>query len=101
MSRRFRPPVPIRVQCCPDGSPQRVIRGGHQRLVTAVAASWIQPSLWWARDTADGTAEGDAGPGAGDPCYGERTYYRVILNDILVYEIFAVGSAWYLACIRE
>ncbi len=100
VSRRFRPPMPIRVQCRPDGAPHRVIRGGRPYLVTAVATSWVQPPLWWAEETAmDGAAAGALGPG--DLPYGERTYYKVILNDTVVYEIFTVGGAWRLACIMD
>ena len=96
MTRRLRPPARIDVQCRPDGRPTRLRRGGRERTVTHVAASWVRPAPWWAE------AE------AGNPSlHGERTYYRIVARGTgrraqagthpVVYEIFQTAAGdWFL-----
>ena len=104
MTRRLRPPVPVHVQCRPDGRPVLLRRGGRERIVTHVAACWVRPAPWWAEEIAE----------AGAPSlHGERTYYRIVLGAApfarsagrrgqagphpLVYEIFQTATGdWFL-----
>ena len=81
MTRWLRPPVSLQVRARADGSPERLRRGGHERAVTHVAACWVRPAAWWTD---------------GDPRSGERTYYRIVLDDVLVYEVFRAGAGWWL-----
>ena len=94
MTRRLRPPVPLEVQCGPDGQPIATRRGGRRRVVTRVAATWVRPAPWW-DDLEDG--EGGA-PDAGRWPRGARTYYRLVLDRVLVYEAFrsSENNRWYL-----
>ncbi len=86
MTRRLRPPAPLDVQASPDGRPLRLRRGWRAHTVTRVTTNWTRPAAWWS-DT-------DA---AGDPLAGERAYYRIVLDEALVYEVFRTGEgAWYL-----
>jgi hypothetical protein len=58
-----------------------------------VAASWVRPSLWW-EDAAEGESEHSVG---GDGFYGERTYYRLVLEGTQILEVFATrAGTWYL-----
>jgi len=42
--------------------------------------------IWWSDTEA-----------AGDPLVGERVYYRIVLDEALVYEVFRTGEGtWYL-----
>lgn len=81
MTRRLRPPAPIEVQHHPGpgGTPLRLRRGRRTHRVTRVTSTWIRPAAWWSHDDDDAPA---------DPLFDERTYYRVVLDDALVYEIF-------------
>lgn len=87
MTRRLRPPAPLQMCCRADGTPERLRRGGRERRVTHVAATWERPAAWWTQTVAHPE---------GDPMYGERTYYRVVLDGLLVYEVFCAGGGWYL-----
>ena len=49
--------------------------------MTHVAATWVRPAAWWTD---------------GDPLSGERTYYRIVLDGLLLYEVFRAGEGWYL-----
>jgi hypothetical protein len=94
MTRRLRPPAPLRAECHGDGSPHYLYRGGRRRAVTHIAATWVRPAPWWANE-----AEGEEGSAlyATRALNEERTYYRVVLDGILVYEIFRTCSgSWYL-----
>jgi len=90
VTRRLRPPAPLEVQAGPDGRPLRLRRGWRAHTVTRVTATWIRPAAWWGDDA-------DAVGGTGDPLAGERAYYRVVLDEVLVYELFrAAEGGWYL-----
>jgi hypothetical protein len=89
MTRRLRPPAPVRVRCHPDGSPASLRRGGRERTVARVTATWVHPALWWEN-------EGAAEDGAPVSPYGERTYYRVVVEGPQILEVFAVRGAWFL-----
>lgn len=86
MTRRLRPPVPVRVRCHPDGSPAAVQRNGRHRTVTHVASTWVHPALWWEEPD----PSGQGGP------YGERTYYRVVIEGLQILEVFSADGGWYL-----
>jgi len=86
MTRWLRPPAPLDLRCGPDGRPERLRRGGRERRITHVAATWVRPAAWWTDD---------------DPLSGERTYYRLVLDGLLVYEVFRAGEGWYLERIRD
>jgi hypothetical protein len=75
------------MRCRPDGTPERLRRGGREHKVTHVAATWERPAAWWT-----GTTEHPNG----DPLYGERCYYRLVLDGIVVYEVFRAGGRWFL-----
>ena len=95
MTRRLRPPAPLRVQCRPDGRPLRLYRGGRVRTVTHVAATWVRPAPWWA--ALDGAGEQETSLYAAHALNEERTYFRIVLDGIVVQEIFRTPSgAWYL-----
>jgi hypothetical protein len=57
--------------------------------VLRVAASWVHPALWWEDEEA-----GADGAGAGP--YGERTYYRLVIEGPQVLEVFSTRAGWYL-----
>jgi hypothetical protein len=88
MTRRLRPPAPLWVCCCPDGRPVSLRRGGRERTITRIAATWERPAPWWAEDEEPPT----------DPLRAARTYYRVIVDGVAAYEIFHVEAAnlWYI-----
>ncbi len=99
MTRRLRPPAPLDVRRGSDGLPARVRRGGRERVVTRVVATWVRPAPWWAEmDEPDGFA-------VGDPTGGERAYAKVVLDGALVYDIFSVeskeGDAWFVERIYD
>jgi len=106
MTRRLRPPARLDVRCGADGLPARVRRGGRERVVTRVVATWVRPAPWW--EDVDGLAGAD-GPGAAPagPPRGERAYAKIVLDEALVYEIFSVGTgddggaAWYVERIHD
>lgn len=102
MTRRLRPPAPLDVRRGPDGLPARVRRGGRERVVTHVVATWVRPAPWWA--DVEGP-DGPDGPAAGDPTGGERAYAKVVLDGALVYDIFSVegegGRAWFVERIYD
>jgi hypothetical protein len=101
MTRRLRPPVSIDVQCRPDGRPARLRRGGRERTVTHVAASWVRPAPWWSTFEASGH-DSDLPPHAAGDLNEERTYFRVVLDAALVHEIFCTSSGhWYLERIMD
>lgn len=87
MTRRLRPPAPLWVRCHPDGQPAALKRGGRERTITRIAATWVRPAPWWADD--------EAPP---DPLRAARTYFKVIVDGIVVFEIFqsAQESQWYI-----
>ncbi len=86
MTRRLCPPAPLDVQASPDGRPLRLRRGWRAHNVTRVTTTWTRPAAWWS----------DAGD-AGDQLAGERAYYRIVLDEALVYEVFRTDDgAWYL-----
>lgn len=90
MTRRFRPPAPVAVHDAPDGTPRRLRRGRRTHTVTRITATWIRPAAWW-------SDEGDAGG-----LDRERIYYRVVLDEALVYELFRVeGGGWYVERILD
>ena len=93
MTRRLRPPAPLTVRCGPDGLPERVRRGGRERVVTHIVATWVRPAPWWTE--VDGTAA--------DPLHGERAYAKIVLDGLLVYDVFSVngGAAWYVERILD
>jgi hypothetical protein len=90
MTRRLRPPAQIDVQCRPDGRPARLRRGGHERTVTHVAASWVRPAPWWSTFQA---GDYDSGPSshATRDLNEERTYFCVVLDATLVHEIICTS----------
>ena len=101
MTRRLRPPARIDVQCRPDGRPARLRRGGHERTVTHVAASWVRPAPWWSTFESRGHNSGLSLNATGD-LNEERTYFRVVLDATLVQEIFCTSSGhWYLERIMD
>lgn len=95
MTRRLRPPAPLRVQCCPNGWPLRLYRGGRVRIVTHVATTWVRPAPWWA--ALDGSDKREPSLYEAHALNEERTYMRVVLDGVCVYEIFRTsGGSWYL-----
>lgn len=89
MTRRLRPPIETIVRCAPDGTPSIVVRGGRRRQVTSIASTWVRQPLWWQDEAVD--AQEPA------PLLDERTYYRLVLDELLVLEVFRVPSGtWYL-----
>jgi hypothetical protein len=88
MTRRLRPPVPLWVRCDPAGRPACLRRGGRERTITRIAATWVRPAPWWADE--EGVPP--------DPLRAARTYYRVITDGVAAYEIFHVqaANAWYI-----
>src|SRR5579872_3192223 len=99
MTRRLRPPAPLRVRCHPDGRPAALRRGGRERTITRIAATWERPAPWWAREE----GEGDGGTASAALLDGARTYYRVVADGFAVYVIFqeARDGTWYLEMIVD
>lgn len=97
MTRRLRPPMPLRAHCHPgDGRPLRLYHGGRARTVTHIAATWVRPAAWWSSAEA-GNHDPDLEPSAASILDEERTYFRVVLDGALVQEIFCTASgSWYL-----
>ena len=81
MTRWLRPPVPLQVQCEPDGRPARLRRAGRDRTVTHIGDTWVLPAAWW---------------DDGGPLCAERTYYRIVLDGMVVYQVFHAADQWYL-----
>jgi hypothetical protein len=100
MTRRLRPPAPLCVRCHPDGRPASLRRGGRERTITRIAATWARPAPWWAIDDSDGDG-GSAAPCA--PLRGERTYFRVVADGSAVYIIFQEtrDGTWHLETIID
>lgn len=91
MTRRLRPPAPLDVQAGLDGRPLRLRRGWRAHTVTRVTTTWTRPAAWWSDEGAAGTGVAD------DPLAGERAYYRIVLDEALVYEVFRTDEGtWYL-----
>ncbi len=88
MTRRLRPPVPLWVRCHADGCPAVLRRGGRERAITRIAATWVRPAPWWA----------DEEEAPADPLRAARTYYKVIVDGVAAYEIFqsATEGRWYI-----
>lgn len=88
MTRRLRPPVPLWVRCHGDGQPVALRRGGRERTITRIAATWVRPAPWWM----------DQDEAADEPLHAARTYYKIIADGVAVYEIFYVPTAdrWYI-----
>jgi hypothetical protein len=74
------------LECSPDGRPARLRRAGRSRRVTHIAATWVQPALWWREPE---------GPGQ-DPTLAEREYYRLVCDGTQVYEVFRANGQWFL-----
>lgn len=92
MTRRFRPPLPLPVQCRPDGTPCSFRYRGRERRVTRVVCTWDAPASWWVDD--DAACE--------NPLLLARTYLRLVADDHLACEVFHVhGKDWYLARIID
>jgi hypothetical protein len=92
MTRRLRPPAPLQVRCRPDGAPLEIHRGGRRRQVSRVAATWVRPAPWW-----DDLGNPGQPAGSAFPPPGERTYYRLVIEDTQVLEAFRSDDAsWWL-----
>jgi len=79
--------VPICVEVR-DDRPVRLSHAGSRHVITYVVASWVQAAAWWA-DDADT-----------DPLAGERTYYRVVIDEVVSVEMFCLrgeSPSWYVS----
>ena len=86
MTRRFRPPVPLAMQCA-DGTPCRFRYRGRDRQVTRIVSTWEAPAAWWVDDD----------PARENPLLLARTYLRLIADEHLACEVFrAATGGWYL-----
>ena len=81
MTRKLRPPLPIRVRCDTHGRPTEVTYGGHTRTVTQVAEHWLTPAAWWAHLPNTPT---------------ERVHYKLVTDGRHLCDIMYTGGAWYL-----
>jgi hypothetical protein len=79
MTRRLRPPQPIRVYCTGD-VPAAVLASGGRRAVTQVCRSWVQHALVDATGTLP----------------GEKRYFRVIIDHQVPWDIYCDQTGWYL-----
>lgn len=95
MTRVLRPPLPIAARCDADGQPVGVRGLGSWRRVTHVARRWeqhrvlaVEPGLGIGAAPLDPVSL--AGPD------GDRAYYRIVADGLVVWDIFAAGGRWYL-----
>jgi len=96
VTRVLRPPLPIAARCDADGQPVGVRGLGPWRRVTHVARHWEQH-----RVPAVERGAGSGGADLMDPAGltgpdGDRAYYRIVADGLIVWDIFAVGGRWYL-----
>ena len=81
------PPAPLFVECDPDGCPIRLRRGGRTRRIAHIAATWVQPALWWVVPAG----------GEGDDTLADRHYARLVCEDPpQVLEVFRANGRWFL-----
>jgi len=80
VTRLLRPPHPLIVSCDGEGSPRSLSSGSQRRQVTRVVRAWVQHRLALALD---------------EP-WGDRAYDRVLLDGIVLWDIFEERGAWFL-----
>ena len=81
MTRKLRPPLPIRVRCDDHGRPTALTYGGQTRTVTHIAEHWLTPAAWWA-DLPNTPAE--------------RVHYKVVTDGRQLCDVMYTDGAWYL-----
>ena len=81
MTRKLRPPQPIRVQCDNHGRPLEITYGGRARAVTHVAEHWLTPAGWWSDLPYTPT---------------ERLHYKLVTDGRQLCDVMYTDGAWYL-----
>jgi hypothetical protein len=95
--RRFRQPVPARVQLA-DGKPARIVidrRGLHGGSVATCAGPWRTSGAWW---TDEQGARGRGAEGADLRAPWDRDEWDVLLEDGATYRLFRerAGNRWFV-----